>query len=343
MKELLTMLPCQRQEHIDVIEAILGRVPSVKALVIGDIMMDSYVGGPTHRRSPEANAPVVLNPTRAWLLGGAGNVAANLRSLGAKTSIIGAFGTGVASTQAAKLLNDAGIHGEFAWANRRDMIVKTRIIVDGVHVARIDDERNTELDDDDRKHLEMSVRQMVGNADLMILSDYAKGVVSPELRQMALTLARRHEITVGMDTKPAVLRAMTRQDFNGIDWIKPNGQELAQWLGRDPSYRMNPLSQDLQEALPKCGCRILATLGTAGMALCESDCSSLLHTGALNPKPVEVSGAGDTVMAAYGLANVLGYSGEECLLFASVCAAVAVGKPWTSTVTPEEIRKAIYA
>lgn len=327
------MLPCQRQEHIDVIEAILGRVSSVKALVIGDIMMDSYVGGPTYRRSPEANAPVVLNPFREWSLGGAGNVAANLRSLGAKTWIIGAIGTGLASTHAARLLNEALILGEFAWARRRDMIVKTRVIVDGVHVARLDDERNTELDDNDRKHLELAVHQIVPNFDLVILSDYAKGVVTPDLRHMALTIARRHDIVVGMDTKPAVLRSMKRQDFNGIEWIKPNGQELLEWLGDDHSR---------ERSLELCGCHILATLGAYGMKLHRPGEQSV-QIPALNPKPVEVSGAGDTVMAAYGLANVLGYSGEECLLFASVCAAVAVGKPGTSTVTPEEIRKAIYA
>lgn len=318
--------PLSRDRMVQLIQRMTGS----RVVVVGDIMLDRYLIGDTDRLSPEAPVPVVTVRERHSALGGAANVAANVVALGARCLLVGAIGDDV---------DGVAIRQELAVARLEDRHVlpvagrpttsKTRIIARGQQIVRIDDEVDTLLDKADRSRLIAAAREALADADALLLEDYNKGALAPDLILAVMEVAKRRGIPVVVDPK-------YRQFFEyaGATVFKPNRRELESALGA---------AVDLQngDALPQVLSRLkvdnlLVTLGAEGMVLVTKD-GGLTHIPSIARQIYDVSGAGDTVTAWMGTALAAGASVREAAQLANYAAGVEVGKPGVATVSPEEV------
>ncbi|HEU4680347.1 MAG TPA: PfkB family carbohydrate kinase, partial [Gemmatimonadales bacterium] len=299
---------------------LIQRMKGSRVAVVGDIMLDRYLIGDTERLSPEAPVPVVTVRERHAALGGAANVAANVVALGARCLLVGAIGDDV---------DGASIRQELAVARLEDRHVltiagrpttsKTRIIARGQQIVRIDDEVDSLLDPADLNRLIGAAREALADADALLLEDYNKGALAPDLILAVMEVAKRRGIPVIVDPK-------YRQFFQyaGATVFKPNRRELESALGA---------SVDLQDgnALPQVLARLrvdnlLVTLGPEGMVLVTKD-GGLTQIPSIARQIYDVSGAGDTVTAWLGTALAAGASAREAAQLANYAAGVEVGKP----------------
>ena len=298
---------------------LIQRMKSSRVVVVGDIMLDRYLIGETERLSPEAPVPVVTVRERHAALGGAANVAANVAALGARCLLVGAVGDDV---------DGASIRQELAVARLEDRHVltiagrpttsKTRIIARAQQIVRIDDEVDSLLEGPDLARLIAAAREALADADALLLEDYNKGALPPELILAVMEIAKRRGIPVVVDPK-------YRQffEYSGATVFKPNRRELESALGA---------AVDLQNgnALPEVLTRLkvdnlLVTLGAEGMVLVTKD-GSLTQIPSIARQIYDVSGAGDTVTAWLGTALAAGASVREAAQLANYAAGVEVGK-----------------
>ncbi|HYF38418.1 MAG TPA: PfkB family carbohydrate kinase [Gemmatimonadales bacterium] len=309
---------------------LIQRMKSSRVVVVGDIMLDRYVIGDTDRVSPEAPVPVVTVSERHSALGGAANVAANVAAVGAHCLLVGAVGDDG---------EGAAIRQELAVARLEDRFVltvagrpttsKTRIIARGQQIVRIDDEVDSLLAGQDLARLVAAAREALADADALLLEDYNKGALAPDLILAVMEIARRRGIPIVVDPK-------YRQFFEyaGATVFKPNRRELESALGA---------AVDLQNgnALPEALTRLkvdnlLVTLGPEGMVLVTKD-GTLTQIPSIARQIYDVSGAGDTVTAWLGTALAAGASVREAAQLANYAAGVEVGKPGVATVSPDEV------
>ncbi len=326
MRGLVPAAPLSRDRILHLIQRMQG----CRVVVVGDLMLDRYLVGETERLSPEAPVPVVTVRERHMALGGAANVAANVAALGAHCLPVGILGDDI---------DGAAIRQELAVAHLDDRFVltvagrpttsKTRIIARSQQIVRIDDEVDVLLDGSDLDRLITAVRAALADADALLLEDYNKGALAPELIRAAMEIARRRGIPIVVDPK-------YRQFFEyaGATVFKPNRRELESALGA---------AVDLQDgsALPSVLTRLkvdnlLVTLGEQGMVLVTKDGSSI-HIPSIAQQIYDVSGAGDTVTAWTGAALAAGATVREAAQLANYAAGVEVGKQGVATVSPEEV------
>jgi rfaE bifunctional protein kinase chain/domain len=309
---------------------LIQKMRSSRVAVVGDIMLDRYLIGETERLSPEAPVPVVTLRERHAALGGAANVAANVAAMGASCLLVGAVGDDA---------DGAAIRQELAVARLEDRFVltiagrpttsKTRIIARGQQIVRIDDEVDSLLDGPDLARLVAAAREALADADALLLEDYNKGALSPELIVAVMEIARRRGIPIVVDPK-------YRQFFEyaGATVFKPNRRELESALGAAVDLKNG-------NALPEVLARLkvdnlLVTLGAEGMVLVTKD-GNLTQIPSMAREIYDVSGAGDTVTAWLGTALAAGASLREAAQLANYAAGVEVGKPGVATVSPEEV------
>jgi D-beta-D-heptose 7-phosphate kinase/D-beta-D-heptose 1-phosphate adenosyltransferase len=312
-----------------VVQLIHG-MKSSRVVVVGDIMLDRYLVGDTERLSPEAPVPVVTVRERHSALGGAANVAANVVALGARCLLVGAIGDDVDGVSLRQELAVAQLEDRHVLTIAgRPTTSKTRIIARGQQIVRIDDEVDSLLDRADLNRLIAAAREALADADALLLEDYNKGALAPDLILAVMEVAKRRGIPIIVDPK-------YRQFFEyaGATVFKPNRRELESALGA---------AVDLQDgdALPDVLARLkvdnlLVTLGPAGMVLVTKD-GGLIQIPSIARQIYDVSGAGDTVTAWLGTALAAGASVREAAQLANYAAGVEVGKPGVATVSPEEV------
>jgi rfaE bifunctional protein kinase chain/domain len=326
---------------------ILGAFSRSKILVIGDLMLDEFLWGKVTRISPEAPVPVVDIQRRASYPGGAANVARNLASLGAKTAVAGIIGEDEPGRQLVDILSREGIAtGSVAKTSLRPTTHKTRIcaitrqlhdhldIEDQQQLVRVDEESRKPLDPTSRETLFARLRTEIAAHDAVIIEDYAKGLINQELVTLILTEAKKHGKVVAIDPNPN-----NPCDWSGGTVLKPNRKEAFQAVGM-------PFSTD-EESILKAGALlqkrhsvkyVLITLGEAGMLLLEEGQKSY-HTPTRAQDVFDVSGAGDTAIAAFTLALAAGATGIEAAEIANHAAGVVVAKLGTATLNAEELRE----
>jgi rfaE bifunctional protein kinase chain/domain len=326
MKGMTAAAPLSRDRVVHLIRRMKG----CRVVVVGDIMLDRYLIGETERLSPEAPVPVVAVRERHAALGGAANVAANVAALGAHCSLVGVVGDDG---------NGAAIRQELAVARLDDRFTltvagrpttsKTRIIARSQQIVRIDDEVETLLDGNDLTRLIQAVRNALADADALLLEDYNKGALAPELIAAALETARRRGIPVVVDPK-------YRQFFEyaGATVFKPNHRELESALGAEFDLEDGSVLPSVLTRLKVDN--LLVTLGAEGMVLVTKDGASI-HIPSIAQQIYDVSGAGDTVTAWTGAALACGASVREAAQLANYAAGVEVGKHGVATVSPEEV------
>lgn len=326
---------------------ILDTFPRRKILVIGDLMLDEFLWGKVTRISPEAPVPVVDIQRRASYPGGGANVARNLASLGAQVGLGGVIGEDVPGVQLVQLLTSGGIAtGSIRKTALRPTTHKTRVcaitrqlhdhleIEDQQQIVRVDEESRKPLDPDSRRWLFDRLRVEISAHDAVIIEDYAKGLIDQELVSLVIEEAKKHGKIVAIDPNPN-----NPFDWSGGTVLKPNRKEAFQSVGL-------PFSTD-EEATLRAGAMlqkrhnvkyVLITLGEAGMLLLEQG-QKPYHTPTRAQEVFDVSGAGDTAIAAFTLALAAGANGIEAAEIANHAAGVVVGKLGTATLTVAELRE----
>jgi len=316
--------------------ALLKAMRARRVLVLGDVMLDEFVWGKVARISPEAPVPVVEVENQSFHLGGAGNVAANVRSLGGAAVLAGVIGEDAAGERVRSALAAAGVEPMLlASPDGRPTTVKTRIVAHHQQVVRADRERSDEIARDLATALCEGVRRILRSCHAVVVSDYQKGVVTADLMRRLLPLARRHRLPVLVDPK---VRHFAR--YRRVSLVTPNQLEAEQ--ATDQTIRT---ADDLLAAgrrlLSMLGCRaVLITRGEHGMSLFERG-RRAVHIPTAAREVYDVTGAGDTVIATLALALSAGAGFAEAAVLANHAAGVVVGKLGTAQATPEELLAAV--
>lgn len=260
--------------------------------IIGDVMLDRYIWGTVSRISPEAPVPVVDVARESTHLGGASNVALNVRSLGATPVLFGAVGADTSADDLRRIFSETGIHTDFLVVDEgRPTTVKTRIIAGSQHVVRIDYEQRTQISEAATQRILDRLDAHINSIDVIVLQDYNKGLIGPELIKRVSERARARGIPVLVDPKYANFFA-----YEGVSVFKPNRKEtedaLGVKLGSEQSFV--DAARQMRERL-HCD-NVLLTLGELGMLLLQSD-DTVTRVPTRARKVADVSGAGDTVVA----------------------------------------------
>lgn len=307
-------------------------------LVIGDIMLDRYLIGNVNRISPEAPVPVVLLKTSEDRAGGAANVAANLSGLGLQTEIIGCVGQDVTGSILKNIIAESGIDtGNITASAARPTVSKTRVMSGNQQIVRIDDESAAAFSPDENNQLLSSVTKALNRQPAMvILSDYAKGVLSESSCKIIIAQCKQLGIPVIADPK-----GRDYSKYKGANTLTPNKKETAEACGVNIDHTETLL--DAAEQLKKSlDLDFLAvTRGEEGISLIGD--KLIQHIPATAKKVFDVSGAGDTVIATLAAGLVHGLNPHDALQLANIAAGIVVGKVGTVPVTQAELLKALVS
>jgi len=307
-----------------------------RVLVLGDVMLDRFVYGTVQRISPEAPIPVVAVDRSADMPGGAANVARNIAALGARATLIGVCGDDAPATALrAQLASSPTIEVRLIVDASRPTSLKTRYVADGQQVMRADRESREPLGTAAEAAVLSAYADALGEADLVILSDYAKGVLSPSLIRAAIDLAGRSAKRVIVDPKS---KDFAR--YRGATILTPNRQELQLAAGRECESEADLVIA--ARALLSAGIcdYLLVTRGKDGMSIVAAD-GAALHQPTTARQVFDVSGAGDTVVATLALGLAAGGDVAQAAALANHAAGIVVGKRGTATVTTGEMIAAL--
>jgi D-glycero-beta-D-manno-heptose-7-phosphate kinase len=311
--------------------------------VVGDLILDRYIWGKATRISPEAPVPIVKAERKTSALGGAANVLRNLSTLKTKPVSFGILGNDVDGRETLQLCRNWNIETKgIVLDSTRQTTVKTRLIADRQQVVRIDDEKDTPIDDACRGELlnRISAALTNGELDALVIEDYHKGVVSNTLVREIQTQADSSGIPLALDPHPG-----HQLEISGLKLITPNRSEAFTLAGEYFTPTVLPLEED--EKLCKVAARLLSrwspgilliTLGSEGMALFVGN-DEPIHMPTKAREVFDVSGAGDTVIATFITAFLAGADPLEAADISNHAAGIAVGQIGTFPVALEDIHK----
>jgi D-glycero-beta-D-manno-heptose-7-phosphate kinase len=313
-------------------KALLMRITGLRVLVIGDLMLDHYIWGDATRISPEAPVPVVDIARDSWTGGGAANVGLNIAALGARCAVFGVVGADEHGTRLRAILREKGIE-VIVPPGKAATIVKTRVLVQHQQLCRLDRESPPGAYAVDPSRAARLLSRAIKASDAVVLSDYAKGLLTDGLVARVTRLARDSGAFIALDPKPRHPLA-----FHGLDLITPNKREALQLAGLEPGPGAPfPAAEVCARLHERYATRnLVVTLGEEGMLL-GSGGRVLKAIPTAAREIFDVSGAGDTALAGLVLALASGAGLEEAAHFANVAAGVVVAKLGTATVSPREL------
>jgi D-glycero-beta-D-manno-heptose-7-phosphate kinase len=314
------------------LRAIFEGMKSKTILVIGDLMLDHYIWGKVERISPEAPVPVVDVQDEKYKLGGAGNVGNNLLSLGASVIISGVKGRDPQGDILLDILRESGIPSDRILTDPdKSTIVKTRIIAHTQQIARLDREDRSYISAGLTRELLKTVQDAFPSIDAVIISDYAKGVISPELVEEIVKAARAKGVPVCVDPKERNFPF-----YKDVDLITPNTKELSFGAGIkiETDGDIPVAARRIKSTL---GCKtLLVTRGEHGMSLFEGE-HEMIQIPAMARAVYDVTGAGDTVIACFTLALVSGATAREAAIIANTAAGLVVAEVGAASVPWEKL------
>lgn len=309
------------------LQSLIERVRDLPVACVGDLMLDRYVYGDVTRISPEAPIPVLRTRREVSMPGAVGNVARNVSALGGRVRLAAVIGDGDAPSRTLRdLLDDDGrIEAWLGSTPGGTTTVKTRFVASGQQLLRLDDEQPA------RAHAALDLEAALAGAACILVSDYAKGAVSDDVLSRIQTIAQAAGIPVVVDPKGLDFRR-----YGPVAVIKPNASELsaATGLGVESDAEVEAA---LRALLDDCEAEaIVVTRAGKGMSLMRRG-GWVRHFPGRAREVFDVSGAGDTGLAALGLALGGGTSLEQAVAFAILASGVVVGKSGTAVVTPAEL------
>ncbi len=311
---------------------LLDRFRGKRVLVLGDVMLDQYVWGRVERISPEAPVPVLEAQSEELRLGGAANVALNIRSLGGIPMLVGVTGDDNAALELSKLLEAQGIASDGLLRDpERSTTRKMRIGAANQQIVRIDYENEEELGVELKTQVLALVKDRLGECEALIIEDYDKGLLTSELISEVLELAANHKTPVAVDPKLKHFQA-----YAGVDIFKPNYKELqaisATVFGSDEEFFRAALNlrRDLKIK------NLIVTRSSLGMYIFNGN-GAPRRIPTCAREVFDPSGAGDTVISALTLAWISGASIDLAAELANHAAGVVCGIKGTASVTPEQV------
>jgi D-beta-D-heptose 7-phosphate kinase/D-beta-D-heptose 1-phosphate adenosyltransferase len=314
------------------LSSLLKKIARLRILVVGDVMLDHYIWGDATRISPEAPVPVVDIARDTWTAGGAANVALNIASLGAGCAVAGYIGRDEAGERLKSILHAKKI-ATLGTPGDGPTIVKTRVLVQHQQLCRLDREAPPSAYQFPVARADPLLAREIATCDAIIMSDYAKGILNDELVARITHLARAAGKFLALDPKPK--RSLA---FRDLDLITPNKREALQLAGIEPApHTPFPAAEVCARLHERFATKhLVVTLGEDGMLL--SSHGKIIQTIPTAAREVfDVSGAGDTSLAALVLALAAKAPLADAAHFANAAAGVVVGKIGTATVTPKEL------
>ncbi|WP_295651133.1 D-glycero-beta-D-manno-heptose-7-phosphate kinase [uncultured Mucilaginibacter sp.] len=308
-------------------------IKELNILVIGDLMLDHYIYGDCSRISPEAPVPVVEVRHESYTLGGAGNVVENLNVLGSNVDIVSIVGDDENAGLILEKLAHCKIKGiGLITDESRCTTIKTRVLATNHQLIRLDREVTKPIDGNIEAKLLAIIRQMIPNYQMVLLSDYNKGLLTPALLKGIFELCKTHGVKTIVDPK-----GISFDKYKGVSIIKPNKKEAIAATGI-AIVDSDSLEQACIKIKEITNCQeVIITMSEDGIALYSGNKLSIIPTSAIGV--VDVTGAGDTVLAALGVALAANHTLEQACDFANHAAAVVVSKVGSATATIAEINE----
>ena len=328
------------------LQALIAGFAGKRVLVIGDMVADEYLVGRPTRIAREAPVLILELYEERTVPGGATNVAVNARSLGAEVFLAGVVGDDVPGQRLREAISEVGIHSDGLVSDSgRPTSTKTRIVAGSSqivqqHIVRIDRVDTSDLENGSKGRIIDYIRQMLPSMDAVVLSDYENGVISPQILEICLPMAREMGKVIVADSHGSLLR------FQGVTAITPNQPEAELTLGMtiNTITELNEAGRRLLEGSHARS--ILITRGAEGMSLFEQEKAPVhlpVHRLDHTSEIVDTNGAGDTVAATFTLALTAGADFGEAASVANAAAALVVRRPGCASNTPEELMRAFHA
>lgn len=310
---------------------ILKNFKNQKVLVVGDLILDQYIRGNVSRISPEAPVPIVDVTNIDFSLGGAANVADNIVSLGGKATVTGVVGNDRSAETIKDLFHDKGI--DFvAVEDKRPTTVKTRVIAHSQQVVRFDQEDRQKISGRSLKRLINFMEELIPKHDAVLVSDYKKGAVTTDVMRAIISISGKKFVAV--DPKVGHFHL-----YKGVSLVTPNLKEASEGVGIKITDEKSLLKAGVK-LIRKLGCKaVLLTRGKDGMSLFQD--GRLIHIPTIAKEVYDVTGAGDTAIAAFVLAHAAGASMEESAIISNHSAGIVVEKVGTATTTQARLSHSI--
>ncbi len=315
---------------------LISRFASVKVLVVGDIMLDKFLWGSVKRISPEAPVPVVEFEKQTAIAGGAANVALNVKGLGADVFLVGICGDDQESEELQTVIEKAGVSFESVLKSKqRQTTVKTRIVAGTQHVVRIDRESTETVSEIDEEKIQVLLDRILPSANIVIISDYAKGLLTKSLLSRLISSGREDSIPVLVDPK-----GNDYGQYSGASLITPNKKEAmkASRLDQIDSHEIIKVGEAILSNTSIGS--LLITEGEAGMTLFEPG-KEPLKLASVARKVFDVTGAGDTVIATLAVALGAGATLAAASEISNIAAGLVVEKVGTTSIKLDDLVNAL--
>jgi len=318
------------------IDRLLSSMKGRKIAVVGDLMLDRYIWGKVSRISPEAPVPIVDMESEQVRLGGAANVAQNVKTLGGDPLLLGITGDDNSGKILKEMLGEQNFPADGIVTDQsRPTTVKTRVIANDQHVVRIDREDKNEISAQVQKKLTDALNNIIPVVDGIIIEDYNKGVLTKTIIKETIALGTAHKKIITVDPK-----FHNFFEYTGVTVMKPNRNEIEEVLGVRLRSRDEIRAAGLTLLRKLEAENILLTLGEQGMSLFES-AGDISHISTKALKVADVSGAGDTVIATLTMALAAGASVKEAVTIANYAGGIVCGYVGIVPIDPVELRKII--
>lgn len=315
----------------------IEKLSAAKVLCIGDVMLDRFISGSVKRISPESPVPVLSVQRSATVPGGAANVARNIASLGGQCTLLSVVGEDEVAHELTRAIEAVqGLKAKLLRQPGRPTSEKIRFVAQGQHMLRTDTETSDVISHELEESLLAAVEALLPGHDVLVLSDYAKGVLTDRVVAGAIRLAKSRGLPTVVDPKSA---QMAR--YAGATVVTPNAKEVLDATGIDPTEN-NELAIQAGRNLIEIAHleNVLVTRAHRGMTLVPAKAEAT-HIAASAREVFDVVGAGDTVVATLALSLGVGHTMEVAAMLANTAAGIVVGKRGTATVSQTELRDAL--
>lgn len=318
------------------IQNLFERITNLRVLVIGDVMLDSYLWGKVNRISPEAPVPVVSVGKKDSRLGGAANVALNFHALGLNPILCSVLGSDEAAKSFDNLISRRALStAGLLHSSQRSTTVKTRVLSGHQQMIRIDEEDTEPLSKEDEAELKLLISSNLENTDLIVIEDYDKGVLTESLIEWLINESNKRNITICVDPKKRNFLS-----YKSVSLFKPNLKELYEGLKLDPPHEFD--IQFVQEAAQRLrnelnASHLLVTLSEHGALMLGEN--QVVHVPAHKRDIYDVSGAGDTVIALASALLALEYPLNAIAKIANLAGGLVCEKVGVVPVDRDYLRR----